>query len=113
LMVTLAWNQGYKLIWPLFGSTNQLLAAMTLIAVSVWLHRAGKKSWFALVPAAVMIVTTIGSLGYYLFVKYIPSGNFLLAITDIILLLLAFGVLWLSVKKLLQPIAKTGSAAMS
>ena len=42
LMVLVAWNEGWKSIWPLFGSANQLLAALTLIAVTVWLHRAGK-----------------------------------------------------------------------
>jgi len=113
LMLILAWNQGYKLIWPLFGSTNQLLAALTLIAVSVWLHRAGKKNWYTLVPAAIMIVTTIGSLSYYLFVKYLPSGNLFLAITDIILLALALGVLGLSLKSLLGTARRTGSATAS
>ncbi len=101
LMLVIAKTNGYKLIWPLFGSTNQLLAALTLIAVTVWLHRAGKPSWFTIIPAVVMIATTIASLVYALFVKYIPTGNTLLAVTDILLLLLAFGVLGLSARKLL------------
>lgn len=113
LMLILAWNQGYKLIWPLFGSTNQLLAALTLIAVSVWLHRAGKKNWYTLVPAAIMIVTTIGSLSYYLFVKYLPAGNLFLAVTDIILLALAIGVMSLSIKSLLGTAPGRGSATAS
>ncbi len=99
LMLILAMSNGYKLIWPLFGSTNQLLAALTLIAVTVWLHRAGKSSWFTLIPAAIMICTTIVALGYYLFVKYLPSGNILLAVTDILLLALALGVLVLSIRE--------------
>ena len=98
-MLVLAMSNGYKLIWPLFGSTNQLLAALTLIAVTVWLHRAGKPSWFTLVPAAVMICTTIASLSYYLANKYIPTGNTLLAVTDIVLLALAMGVLVLSIRE--------------
>jgi len=101
-MLVLAWFQGYKLIWPLFGSTNQLLAALTLIAVTVWLHRAGKKSWFTLIPAAVMMVTTIASLSYYLVVKYLPSGNTVLAVTDLLLLALAIGVLILSVRQFMH-----------
>ncbi len=101
-MLILAWNQGYKLIWPLFGSTNQLLAALTLIAITAWLHRAGKRSWFTLVPAAVMMITTIASLAYYLFVKYLPSGNTLMAITDLLLLALSMGVLILSVRQFLH-----------
>ncbi|MFZ5981243.1 MAG: carbon starvation protein A [Candidatus Zixiibacteriota bacterium] len=100
LMFLLAYYNGYKLIWPLFGSTNQLLAALTLIAVSVWLHLAGKNNWFTLVPALIMMVTTIGSLSYSLFIQYLPSHNLVLTVTDIILLGLAIGVLYLSLKKL-------------
>jgi carbon starvation protein len=103
LMLVIAKTNGYKLIWPLFGSTNQLLAALTLIAVTVWLHRAGKPSWFTIIPAAVMMVTTIASLVYVLVVKYIPTGNTLLAVTDILLLGLAFGVIGLSVRRFLYP----------
>jgi len=99
LMLVLAMSNGYKLIWPLFGSTNQLLAALTLIAVTAWLHHAGKPSWFTLIPAAVMICTTVASLSYYLVTKYIPTGNVLLAATDILLLGLALGVLVLSVRE--------------
>ena len=108
-MVALAMSNGYKLIWPLFGSTNQLLAALTLIAATVWLHRAGRKSWFTLLPAAVMVVTTIASLSYYLFVKYIPTHNTLLAVTDILLLALSFGVIGLSIRRLTQPGLKAKS----
>ena len=102
LMFLLAYYNGYKLIWPLFGSTNQLLAALTLIAVSVWLHIAGKNNWYTLVPALVMMLTTIASLFYSLFEKYLPSHNIILTVTNIILLGLAFGVLYLSLKKLFQ-----------
>ena len=99
LMLGLALSNGYKLIWPLFGSTNQLLAALTLSAVTVWLHRAGRASWYTLIPAAVMICTTIASLSYYLVNTYLPTGNWLLAGTDILLLLLALGVLALSLRE--------------
>lgn len=101
LMLLIAFTNGYKLIWPLFGSTNQLLAALTLIAVSAWLHRAGKRSWFTVIPAVAMLATTIASLSYSLVVKYIPTGNTLLAVTDILLLVLAFGVVTLSVRRFL------------
>ena len=113
LMLALAMSNGYKLIWPLFGSTNQLLAALTLIAATVWLHRAGKQSWFTLIPAAVMICTTIGSLSYYLVVKYIPTGNIPLAATDGMLLLLAFGVLGLSVREFARSRLSPGSSFSS
>ncbi|MEW5993943.1 MAG: carbon starvation CstA family protein [Candidatus Zixiibacteriota bacterium] len=103
LMLLLARTNGYKLIWPLFGSTNQLLAALTLIAVSAWLQRAGRRNWYTIVPALVMLATTIGALSYALITKYWPSGNVLLAVTDILLLGLAFGVLGLSLRRLPAP----------
>jgi carbon starvation protein len=101
LMLLIAFTSGYKLIWPLFGSANQLLAALTLIAVSAWLHRAGKRSWFTIIPALAMLITTIASLIYSLVVKYIPTNNTLLAVTDVLLLVLAFGVVTLSVRRFL------------
>jgi carbon starvation protein len=100
LMLALALSNGYKLLWPLFGSTNQLLAALTLIAASAWLHQAGKKSWFTIIPAVVMVITTIASLTYYLVVTYIPTGNVILAVSDILLLVLSLGVIALSLHKL-------------
>ena len=101
LMFGLAQSQGWKYIWPVFGATNQLLAALTLIAATVWLHRAGRKSWFTLLPAIVMMLTTVAALVYYLVYKYLPEGNLLLAGTDILLLALAVGVTVLSFRTLL------------
>jgi len=100
LMLVIARTNGYMLIWPLFGATNQLLAALTLIAVTVWLHRAHRPTWFVVIPAVVMIATTVAALVYYLVTRYIPDGNALLMCTDGILLFFALGVLSLSVKKL-------------
>jgi carbon starvation protein len=44
--------------WVIFGTSNQLLAALTLVGVSVWLKRTGRPVWFAVVPAAFMICST-------------------------------------------------------
>jgi carbon starvation protein len=82
LMFLLAQTQGWKYIWPVFGATNQLLAALTLITAAVWLHRSGRKNWFALFPAVFMMATTIAALSYYLLVKYLPEGNAVLAGTS-------------------------------
>jgi len=92
LMFILAVTNGYKLIWPVFGASNQLLAALALIAVMAWLNLAGKSSWFTLIPALIMVITTMASLVYYLVAHYIPDGNIILAATAIILLALASGV---------------------
>jgi carbon starvation protein len=110
LMLILAVKDSYKAIWPLFGSTNQLLAALALIAVSVWLHRAGRKVWYTIVPAVIMIVTTIVALIYTLLTNYLPKGNMLLAATDMLLLALGIGVLVLSIKHYLTPEPKAQAA---
>lgn len=90
------------------------LAALTLIAITVWLNLSGKKSWFTLVPAVIMIITTISSLIYYLFAKYIPTGNIILTITDLILLALSVGVIIQSVRKtILSPQLKEASRISS
>jgi carbon starvation protein len=48
----------FMTFWVIFGTSNQLLAALTLVAVSVWLWRTGRPVWFALVPAMFMVATT-------------------------------------------------------
>lgn len=53
----------WKAIWPVFGATNQLLAALALMVVTVWLQAAGKKVWYVVVPTAFMLVMTVWSLG--------------------------------------------------
>jgi carbon starvation protein len=98
-MFGLAVSNGYRLIWPVFGASNQLLAALTLIAVTVWLNLAGKKSWYTFFPAVIMVATTIAALVYNLAVEYIPKMNITLIITDIILLALSLGVVVLAIKK--------------
>ena len=113
LMLVLAQTNGWKLIWPVFGATNQLLAALTLIAATVWLHRAGKKSWYALVPAVVMMITTIAALSYFLVSTYWPTGNVILIVTDLILLGLSGGVIILSLRQFFsqQPVADSSFSA--
>lgn len=106
LMFVLAQSQGWKYIWPVFGATNQLLAALTLIAATVWLHRAGRRSWYTLAPAILMMATTIAALSYQLVTHYWPQKNVMLAIMSILLLALAIGVLFISLRQLFNPAAK-------
>ena len=52
----------YKLIWPVFGSTNQLLGGLALLAISVWLRRTGRPMWVTLLPMIFMVSVTLLSL---------------------------------------------------
>jgi carbon starvation protein len=53
----------WRMFWTLFGTANQLLAALTLVGVTVWLLRTGKTWWYTAVPAAFMLAVTFASLG--------------------------------------------------
>ena len=53
---------GYGKIWALFGSANQLLAALGLLAVAPWLGKVGKDNKMFLLPMAFMLCVTIASL---------------------------------------------------
>lgn len=53
---------GYNNIWPLFGSANQLLAALVLIAVSVFLKTTGRTGWTLYAPMFIMLAVTFTAL---------------------------------------------------
>jgi len=50
LALTQAGGQGGLILWPLFGTTNQLVAGATLLVVSVWLRKQGRPIAFTLLP---------------------------------------------------------------
>lgn len=98
LMWVLAYSNTFAALWPIFGTANQLLAALSLIAVSVWLSVRGKPNWFTVLPAVFMIFTTIVSLLILLWNKYWPHRNYILIGMDWLLLICALGVAFLAVK---------------
>ena len=50
----------YRLFWTLFGTSNQLLAGLTLLGVAVWLRRTGRKCWYVVLPMIfVMTITSV------------------------------------------------------
>ena len=53
---------GYKNIWPLFGSANQLLSALSLIACAVFFKKTKRKGWMLWVPMIVMLAVTLTAL---------------------------------------------------
>ena len=63
LLIVTATEGGWSLFWVLFGTSNQLLAALTLMAVTVWLKRSGKKFWFTFWPMLFVMTITFWSLG--------------------------------------------------
>jgi carbon starvation protein len=63
LVFLLAAGEGaYRLFWVLFGTSNQLLAALSLLGISVWLKRSGRRSLFAWIPMGFVLFITVWSL---------------------------------------------------
>lgn len=53
---------GYQNVWALFGTANQLLALIAMLAVAAWLGNIGKKNGMLLIPMAFMVLATMTSL---------------------------------------------------
>ena len=53
---------GYASIWPLFGSANQLLSALALIACAVFFKSTKRQGWMLWVPMIIMLVVTLVAL---------------------------------------------------
>ncbi len=68
---------GYNNVWPLFGSANQLLAALVLIALAVFLKTTGRTGWTLYIPMFVMLAVTFTALiqKTIALVANIASGN--------------------------------------
>lgn len=62
IFLMLTEEKGYLVAWPIFGTSNQLLAGLTLLAVSVWLIKSGKKAVYTIIPMVFMLVMTLWSL---------------------------------------------------
>ncbi|MFH1541468.1 MAG: carbon starvation protein A [bacterium] len=79
-------------IWPVFGASNQLIAAMVLLLASVYLVQKGRPSIYTLVPAIFMTITTIGALIYQI-IGFYQTNNYLLFTIAAVLLVLAVDML--------------------
>ncbi len=62
IFILLSKEGAYRLYWTLFGTSNQLLAALTLLGITVWLYQSGKRYWFTLVPMFFVMTITTWSL---------------------------------------------------
>ena len=102
IMWVLAYSNAFSTLWPIFGTANQLLAALALLTVSSWLLLRGRRHLFTLLPALFMIVTTLASL-LILLPGYLRQGNVILAVTDLLMLALALAVVVLAARTFVRP----------
>jgi carbon starvation protein len=78
----------WRAIWPVFGATNQLLAGLALLAVTVWLKRTGRSWLFAGIPMVFMVVMTLTAT-----VMLVFSGTTAAPVRAVSAFLLVLGVL--------------------
>lgn len=109
-------KRGYADIWPLFGSANQLLGALSLIACAVFLKHTKRSGWMLWVPTACMLLITFSALGLKIYslstalTKGFEFGNALQLVFAVLLLALGVVVAIMGIKKLVSPVKETAEA---
>jgi carbon starvation protein len=87
------------MLWVLFGTTNQILGSLTLLAVTLYLMKRRANYFYTLIPMAFMLITTLVAMVYNITVFYESGSILLLGVGVILLLLLAA---WLVVEGIIR-----------
>ncbi len=88
-----ALRKGALALWPLFGVTNQLLAALALFVITVYLHKKSIPVVITLLPAMFMTVITVWGAVYNI-ETFFNSGNLLLFFISLISLLIQVWIVY-------------------
>jgi carbon starvation protein len=99
LSVLLLQSGGFATLWPIFGSANQLLAALALLTISVWLIRKKVNPTFVTIPMFFMFTVTLSSLGLFAWNNF-KQESYVLSIIATILFILSFALIFLAKKSL-------------
>ncbi|MFQ6004836.1 MAG: carbon starvation protein A [Woeseia sp.] len=78
-------GSGGMVIWPLFGSTNQILAGLTLLVITVMLIKLGRPVRYTLIPMIFVLIVAAWA-GVIKLIEFYESGNMLLVVIDAIVL---------------------------
>ncbi len=85
-------GQGGMIIWPLFGTTNQLLAGLTLLVISVMLVKLGRRYIFTLAPMLFVTLMSLAAAIYQLWDLF-TTGQYFLVAVDVVVIIMALFVL--------------------
>ncbi len=83
---------GGMIIWPLFGATNQILASLTLLVISVILIKLGRPARYTLIPMVFVMITSFYAALIQLRTFYL-EGNYLLVTLDFVILVVSVFVI--------------------
>ncbi len=90
----LKWGKGGLILWPLFGTVNQLMGGLALLTVTMYLVRLRKPVYYTLLPMAFMLAMSALAMTTNL-VKFFDEGNYLLLTVGAMILALE---VWLVVE---------------
>ncbi len=94
-------TDSWQKIWPIFGATNQLIAAVALFVVATWLMAVKRPTQYVLYPALFMVVTTIAALGWQSYRFFTaPEPNIFLGTASAVLIGLAIFVAYEAMESL-------------
>ena len=99
LSILLLGSGEFSLLWPIFGSANQLLAALALLTVGVWLIKKNISATFVTIPMFFMFTVTLASLGLFAWKNYQEAGYVLAGIAAL-LFVLAIALIFLAIQSL-------------
>jgi carbon starvation protein len=105
MMFFFAVSATVRQMWPVFGAGNQLIGALALTTVSVWLVQRARQHMFALLPAIFMICTTLAAL-FLLVRQHLSSGNIALAVSALLLLFVSVGVVLIGATRFSQAVTR-------
>jgi carbon starvation protein len=95
-------GDGGTLIWPVFGATNQILAGMTLIILSVYLLKLGRPARYLIAPMIFILLMAIWA-GVWYIMDYISKGQWILVLIQVAVMVSALFIIlesWGVVSKL-------------
>jgi carbon starvation protein len=103
LSVLLLASGSFTTLWPIFGSANQLLAALALLTIAVWLIRQKVNATFVTIPMFFMFTVTLTSLGLFAWNNF-KNEVYVLAIIAGLLFILSIALIILASKSLKKEI---------
>ncbi|MEE2792854.1 MAG: carbon starvation protein A [Acidobacteriota bacterium] len=101
---------GGMIIWPLFGTTNQLLAGLTLLVISVILVKLGRPSRYTMIP--MVFVTTMAFVSALIQLRNLyAAGNYFLVIVDLLIVVASIFVMLEASSAFIREKRKAAAAA--
>ncbi|MBT6058573.1 MAG: carbon starvation protein A, partial [Gammaproteobacteria bacterium] len=95
-------GDGGTLIWPVFGATNQILAAMTLIIISIYLVRLGRPARYLIAPMIFILIMSMWASVWYV-MDYVSKGQWILVLIQVAVMVSAMFIIlegWSTISKL-------------